>query len=187
MKQPLLLLLYSTSLLLLTYCNHTDMEFSKSVTIFERDIYKKRMSTYVFYPSTLKMINQGNDSSYSELVKNIKKLKICKNNNERDTVRPEMIPLFIDHIKKEQYVELIQIQQNNQNIMIFMRREHHIPCEFMGIVHSENSLMIIDLLGNIPVSIFPLLLNGRMDLSGFNQVLNNKTIQPRHNEKHPGN
>jgi hypothetical protein len=55
-----------------------------------------------------------------------------------------------------------------------MQKQHEKPREFVGIVYGIKEFFIIDLLGSIPVSVLPAMINGNFNISGLNSVLNFK-------------
>ena len=170
------------SFLLLSGCRHPE-DMSQSVKDFEQSSAGKSGTSLYLYPGTIKMFNPDNDSSFNAFVKDIKKLKIVTYKSEKDTIKPDQVRKLINSIRKESFTELMQMKQNNQEISIFLQKENNKPREFLGIIYSENSLMIADLLGTIPMSSLPSLLSGNLKMTGFTSFLNNRT-QKKSNPKH---
>jgi len=175
------------SFLLLTLflfgCKHSD-ELSRSIIKFEESNQDKGARSFYFYPSTIRMFNTDQDSSFNALVKDIKKLKITTFTNEKDTITPDQIKDLITKIHKESFVDLLQMKQGNQQFMVFLQKENNKPREFLGIVYSENNLFIVDLLGSIPVSSLPSLITGNIKMTGFNSLFTNITSQKQSKQKH---
>ncbi len=175
------------SVLVLSSCRHSG-DFSQSVKKFEESNKGKGISAFYFYPGVIRALNFSKDSSYYTIVKDIKKLKIITLNNDKDSISPEQIRVLTSNIRKESFVDLMQMKQNNKQILIFMQKENEKPREFLGVVYGGNSLMIIDLLGVVPISAISSLMSGNLNLSGFSTILNsNKSAKTskRKNEKHP--
>ena len=167
------------SLLLLSGCRHSN-DLSKSIKDFKETNPGKGGMSLFLYPSTIRMLNFDKDTSFNSLVKDIQKLKIIKT----DSVKPEQVQKLIDTIRKESFVDLLQMKQNNQQYLVFLRKENNKPKEFVGIIYSESSLLVIDLLGTIPVTSLPSLINGNMKMTGFASLFNSAKSQKPSKQKH---
>jgi len=168
-------------------CRHSG-DFSQSVKSFEEKNKDKGLTALYFYPGVIRALNFDHDSSYDAMVKGIKKLKIVTFNNDKDSILPDRIKTLAADIRKESFVELMQMKQNNNQTLIFMQKENDKPKEFLGLVYGSNTLMIVDLMGTIPLSAISALMNGNIKLSGISNIINsNKNAKPskRKNEKHP--
>jgi hypothetical protein len=164
-------------------CKHrTDL--SRSVRDFEESNQANGHISFFFYPSTIRMLNFENDTSFNALIKDIEKLKVLSFNNDKDSITPEQITILRNNIYKESFVDLLQMKQDNQQIMIFLRKENSKPREFLGIVYSGKNLTIVDLLGSIPISSLPSLINGKVKLSGLMSVFNNPRSIKQSKQKH---
>jgi len=167
-------------------------DLSQSVKDFEESNSPKRNATLYFYPSTIRMLKGDNsDSVFDALVKDVEKLKISTFKTDSTGVTSEQINRLKSTIRKDSFVDLIQMRQGEQQFSIFLRKENNKPREFLGLVMSDNNLILIDLLGSIPISSLPMLMNGNIKLSGFNTILNgslkNQAQRRRQHEKHTSN
>ena len=168
-------------------CRHSG-DFSQSVKDFEESNKGKGHTALYFYPDVIRALNFDNDTSYITMVKDIKKLKIITFNSDKDSIKPEQIKVLAGKIRKESFVDLMQMKQDNKQILVFMQKENEQPREFLGMVYGGNSLMIIDLIGKVPISAISSLMSGNLKLSGISSILNsNKSpkTSKRKNEKHP--
>lgn len=159
---------------------------------FEESNSQKRNATLYFYPSTIRMLKgDNNDSVFDALVKDVEKVKISTFKADSTGVTFEQISNLKNTLRKNSFVDLMQMRQGDQQFSIFLRKENNKPREFLGLVMSDNSLTLIDLLGSIPVSSLPMLMNGNIKLSGFNTVLNgslkNQAQRRKQHEKHTSN
>lgn len=182
-KHAIFLFLFSW---IIASCSHSENEFSNQVNQLEKT-KERKLTSYVLYPSTIRMLNTSGDSSFNSSIREIKKIKILKNRSERDTFTNSDVQNIVNGIKAEKFVDLMQFQRENQNIRIFMRKVHETPKEFIGVIHSDNNLLVIDLLGNIPPTIFPSLLNGNFDFSGFSKLMSVKRPQNHRHGNNSGN
>lgn len=182
MTQIRLVFIYLTGLFLLSGCNHSSNEFSKAVGEFKDKT--KGISSLYFYAGTLQMLNFTNDTTYNKLIKDVKKMRILSFKSDNDTVRPEQMIALANNIRKESFVDLMQVQQKDYNVMIFMQKLNGKPKEIIGIVYGLKEFFIVDLLGSIPMSILPGIINGNFNMSGLNSVLNyKKPVNPKKTKK----
>lgn len=179
-KHVLFLFLFSW---IIASCSHSENEFSKPVNQLEKT-KERNLTSYVLYPSTIRMLNTSGDSSFNSSIREIKKIKLLKNRSDKDTFTNQEVRDIVNGIKAEKFVDLMQFQKENQNIQIFMRKVRDTPKEFIGVMHSDNNLIIVDLLGNIPATIFPSILNGNFDFSGFSKLM---TVKRPQNHRHGNN
>lgn len=164
--------LLAVSFIIVSSCKPRS-DLSQSVKDFEETNQGKGHFSMYFYPSTINMLNYENDTSFKALVKDIKKLKIVTYTNDKDSILPEQVNDLRDKIRKESFIDLMQMKHNNQQVMVFIKKEDKKQKEFLGIVYSEKKLVIVDLLGSVPISSLPSLVNGNIKLSGFLSVVSN--------------
>lgn len=170
-------------LILLAGCSRHS-EFCQSVKEFEEANAGKGIATLYFYPSTIQMLNSENDSAFNAMAKDIQKLKVITLKNEKESIKASRVSSLIASIRKESFVDLMQMRQNNQQVSVLLRKENNQPKELLGLVYGEENLIIIDLLGSIPVSSLPALMSGHIKLSGFSSVLNNYKPQKQSRQQH---
>jgi len=170
-----------TAIILLAGCMHSE-DFSQSVRNFQEKNAGKGGMALHFYPGTIGMLNPNRDSAFNSLVKDIKKLKIAT--FKTDSAKTFDVSNLISNIRKEAFVDLIQMKQNNRQFQIFLRKKNNKPKEFIGLVKSDNDLIVIDLLGSIPMSSLPALMSGNINLAGFTSVFNNSKSQFQSKQKH---
>ena len=176
-------LILQLCLILLIGCKHSN-EFSPAVKDFEESNSAQRQISLFLYPSTIQMLNYSNDSSFKTLVKDVEKLKIVSFKTDSNGVKPTQLNYLITKIHKESFVDLMQMKQNNQRFSIFCKNENNKPKELLGIVYSEDNLMVIDLLGSIPLSALPSLLNGNIKITGLTSLLNSNKSQNQRRREH---
>ncbi|MBE0651640.1 MAG: DUF4252 domain-containing protein [Bacteroidales bacterium] len=170
---------YLISLLLLSSCSQSRPTFSKAVTRFDDSI--KGTSTMYFYPAVLDVLNYSGDSTMASVIKDIKKIKIVR--LSKDTIRRTIADSLIDGVKNENFVSLMEMGREGYLINLFMKKQSHNINQYVAVAYSPKSMMVIDLLGNIPFKYLPVLLSNSTNFSGFSTVLNAK----RQNDRNKNN
>jgi hypothetical protein len=154
----------------LSGCNNNTNSFSPVTQQFQDSV--KGENTVCLYPSTLKMLNTKNDSNLNEILKNIKKVKVVTYNKLKDSVKKIDIQYYAAKIKNENFVDLMQLKQNDKDIRVYLLKHHDKPAKLYGIISDSANVILIDLVGSIPINKLSALANGKTDLSGFSSILN---------------
>ena len=116
------------------------------------------------------MLNFTQDPSFNNLISDVKKLRVITINNEKDSLDKKLMSALANQIHKESYVDLMQVKQQGYTIMVFMKQHNGKPKEFIGMGYDLKSCFIVDLLGNIPISMLPSLFNGNFKMAGLNEA-----------------
>jgi hypothetical protein len=166
--------------LALTGCQNKINQFSSTSQQFQDSV--KGEFTLCFYPSTIRMLNFDNDETIKELTGTIKKLKIITYKPSDITI-PINISALTQKIKNEKYGDLLRFKQKDKDIQIYMLQEHGEPKKFYGIINDSSQLILIDLVGNIPLKHLTSIATGKINLSGFQSVLNFTRPSIKHKNK----
>jgi hypothetical protein len=173
-----LLLLFSV-FIILSGCSSSSNEFCKAVSDFKENT--GNITSFYFYNSTLRMVNFTHDPSYDKLISDVKKIRVLTLKNEKEDLDQKRMIALANQIHKESFVDMMQMKQQGYTIMVFMKKHNDQPIEFIGMGYDLKSCFIVDLLGSIPVSVLPSLINGNFKMAGLNSVLNFKA--PENSEK----
>lgn len=175
-----------TGLFILFGCRHTPYEFNSSVKDFEDST--KGISRFYFYPGTIKMLNLKKDSAFANLFKDVKRIKVLSfSNNEKDTLDHKKVLNLIAKIRKEGFEDMMQMKQDKQQLLLFIRKENGLPHQ-IGINITEKDLYVVEILGNLRMSFLMNFLKKENSFEGFNTVLNlNKSSKPEPPKKEHGN
>ncbi len=166
-------------LILFAGCMRSRPTFSAAVTRFDDSV--KGTSTLYFYPAVLDILNYSGDSTLALAIKDIKKIKVVR--LSQDSIRPSLEDSLVDGIKSERFVNLMEMGREGYRINLFMKKQVHEMNEYVAVAYSVKSMMVIDLLGNIPFRYLPVLLSNSTDLSGFTTVLNAKNNRRNHRDR----
>lgn len=125
-----------------------------------------------FYPAVLDVLNYSGDSTLASVIKDIKKIKIVR--LSKDTIRRTIADSLIDGVKNEHFVSLMEMGREGYLINLFMKKQSHEVNQYVAVAYSPKSMIVIDLLGNIPFKYLPALLSNSTNFSGFSAVINAK-------------
>ena len=118
------------------------------------------------------MVNFAKDSSFNNLVKNIQKVRVLTFKSEKNDLNRQQMTKLEESIHKESYIDMMQVSKDGFKILIFMQKHHGKPAKFIGLGYDLKSFYIVDLVGSIPMTVLPSIINGNYNISGFSSVLN---------------
>lgn len=140
---------------------------SKSITQF-RENYKENSNLF-FYSSTLKMLNTDNNPELADLLKDIEEIRVLNYEKNKQAFTGTAIKNLTDALLQENYVNLMQMKERGNNIALYSRQKREKTVGFVAVVDNTESLILIDLVGNIDVKKF-LELKQKLDVSMGNQL-----------------
>jgi hypothetical protein len=166
------ILLLLSGIMIISSCSKSSNEFCKAVSDFNNNT--GNTTSLCFYKSTLGMLNFAGDSSYNKLISGVKKLKVITFTSDKETLNQTRMSALANQIRKESFVDMMQMKKDGFTILIFLQKHNEKPREFIGIGYNEKSFYIIDLVGTIPMSLLPSIISGNFNMPGLNSVLNFK-------------
>jgi len=140
---------------------------SKSVTRFRSDF--KESSNMFFYSSTLKMLNSENNPDLSEILENIEEIRVLNYKKADQKFSKEDISDLKGSLEKETYNNIMMINEKGNSINVYNRERKGRTTGMVAIVENMESLVLIDLIGNIDVKKF-LQLKQKLDSRSGNQL-----------------
>jgi len=140
---------------------------SKSVTRFRSDF--KESSNMFFYSSTLKMLNSENNPDLSEILENIEEIRVLNYKKADQKFSKEDISDLKGSLEKETYNSIMMINEKGNSISVYNRERKGRTSGMVAIVENMESLVLIDLIGNIDVKKF-LQLKQKLDSRSGNQL-----------------
>lgn len=181
-------------------CSTRQNELNESLSKLQKD--NKDVTTLYFYPGSLKMLNLNNDSSFNDMIKDIKKAKLIYwtiniDSSKTDSIRlqvQQQIHSIIKKLEHDEFANLMKFRQDKMQVTLMLKKHHDKPVEFVGLFYDQTNVYILDLLGNISAKALPAILSGNMKMSGFQSIINvikpeSNTNQPakKHDRKNTGN
>jgi Domain of unknown function (DUF4252) len=111
--------------------------------------------TLYFYRNTLRMLNQTEDPSFDELIKDIEKMRflmIDKTNSKFDN--EEYKKLLADY-KGEAYEEMMTGRYDGRNFDIYLKEKNGDVKGTVILANDSTSLIVLDILGKIALNKAP--------------------------------
>ncbi len=139
-------------LLLLLFCNQVIYGQSKSVTHFRSDF--KENSNVFFYSSTLKMLNSENNPEFAEILKDIDEIRVLNYSKPEQNFDFDDVAKLKQDLKDEGYDNLMMIRNKENGIDLFKREKRGKTVGFVAVVENDDTLVLIDLSGNIDMDKF---------------------------------
>jgi len=125
---------------------------SKSIDRFRK---KNPEDNNVFiYPGTIQMFQEMEEADAAGLFEDIEKIRILNYSKNENGQYRDKIQMLRDDLKKEDYVDLLIMNENNNRINIYSKEKRKQTVGFVAIIDSENKLMIIDVKGSLDFSEF---------------------------------
>jgi len=125
---------------------------SKSIASFRED--HKESSNVFFYSSTLKMLNTDNNPQLGDLLREIEEIRVLNYDKEKQNFTRDDIVSLKTALKDEDYVNLMMTNENGNSLNLYSRQKRGKTVGFVALVENKESLILIDLIGNIDVKKF---------------------------------
>jgi hypothetical protein len=125
---------------------------SKSITRFH-DKHKENSNMF-FYSSTLKMLNTENNPQLSDLLGEIEEIRVLNYDKEKQNFTRDDIVSLKNALKDEEYVNLMMTNEKGNSLNLYSRQKRGKTVGFVALVENKESLILIDLIGNIDVKKF---------------------------------
>jgi len=122
-----------------------------------------------FYSSTLKMLNSENNPDLSEILENIEEIRVLNYKKADQKFSKEDISDLKGSLEKETYNNIMMINEKGNSISVYNRERKGRTSGMVAIVENMESLVLIDLIGNIDVKKF-LQLKQKLDSRSGNQL-----------------
>ncbi|NND32659.1 MAG: hypothetical protein HKN76_08720 [Saprospiraceae bacterium] len=104
---------------------------------------------FYFYPSTLRVLNPGDDPHFYKVIRGIKKVAILR----MDNVDPKIMPETIRHLMTEEaYVDLMSMDAPGYRIRTLGKDE---PMEYILFIEANNDRYIVSIQGQVNVLQLP--------------------------------
>ena len=107
-----------------------------------------------FYSSTLKMLNTENNPQLSDLLGEIEEIRILNYDKEKQNFTHDDIVSLKNALKDEEYVNLMMTNEKGNSLNLYSRQKRGKTVGFVALVENKESLILIDLIGNIDVKKF---------------------------------
>lgn len=105
-----------------------------------------------FYRNTLRMLNQSDDPSFDELIKDIEKMKFLMIDKAGSQFTKEDYQKLLTGYKSENYEEMMSGRMEGRNFDVYLRESGGDVKGTVILANDSTSLMVLDILGKISLS-----------------------------------
>ena len=158
MKTILTLLLFSTVSLI----------FGQTKTTQSLDDKYEGLTLY-FYRNTLRMLNQTEDPSFDELIKDIEKMRFLMIDKSKSKFDLADYKKLLTGYKDEEYEEVMTGRYDGRNFDVYLKEKNGDIKGTVILATDSTSVIVLDILGKIALNKAPdlfKLINGSTDIGG---------------------
>jgi hypothetical protein len=133
---------------------------SRSISRFRSDF--KENSNMFFYSSTLKMLNPDNNPELADVIKGIDEIRVLNYTKAQQPFKKQDITNLKNALQEEGYNIIMMVNQQGNAINLYNREKHGNTVGFVALIENSESMILVDLIGNIDVKKF-MELKGKLD------------------------
>jgi hypothetical protein len=104
--------------------------------------------TLFFYNNTLRMLNQDNDKTFDELIKDIEKMKFIMVDKAKAFTKADYKKLTSDY-KGESFEEIMSSRYQGKNFDVYLKEVSGKTKGMIVLVNDSSSLYVLDIVGSI--------------------------------------
>jgi Domain of unknown function (DUF4252) len=108
-----------------------------------------------FYRNTLRMLNQSEDKSFDELIKDIEKMRFLMIDKTNSTFNKEEYKKLLADYKSEEYEEMMTGRYEGRDFNVFVREKSGDVKGTILLASDSSSLLVLDILGKIALDKAP--------------------------------
>jgi len=128
--------------------------FAQTKTTQALDDQHEGLSLY-FYRNTLRMLNQAEDKSFDELIKDIEKMRFLMIDKNKSTFGKEEYKKLLSGYKGEEYEEIMTGRYDGRNFDIYLKEKKGDIKGTVILASDSTSLIVLDILGKIELTKAP--------------------------------
>jgi len=125
---------------------------SKSIDQFRKE-YKEDNNVFI-YSSTLQMLNTENNPEFADLIKDIEEIRVLNYTRANQKFTADRITTLKTSLKKEEYTELMIINEKDNKINLYGREKRGKTVGFVALVENPETFVVIDVDGNLDIHKF---------------------------------
>ena len=130
---------------------------SKSIDRFRKE-FKEDNNVFI-YSSTLQMLNSENNPGFADLIKDIEEIRVLNYTRANQKFTADRITTLKTSLKKEEYTELMIINEKDNKINLYSREKRGKTVGFVALVENPETFVVIDVNGNLDIHKFMQLKN----------------------------
>jgi len=140
---------YITLLAFLFLCLST-MAQSKTTESLHKQ-YDDALALF-FYNNTLRMINQGGDKEFDELIKDVEKMKFLMIDKNAKNFGAADYKKLVGNYKAEAFEEIMTSRHQGKNFDVYMKEKNGKTSGMIVAVNDSTNLYVLDIVGSIALN-----------------------------------
>jgi hypothetical protein len=118
------------------------------------DLQKKHEDALAlfFYNNTLRMLNQKEDKTFDELIKDIEKMKLLMIKKDEFTFTKDDYKNLVKNYKGESFEEIMTSRFEGKNFDVFIKEKDNKTKAMLVLINDSNNLYVLDILGSIALN-----------------------------------
>jgi DNA repair exonuclease SbcCD ATPase subunit len=126
------------------------VSFGQSKTT--QDFHKKHQNAFTlfFYNNTLKMYIPEDNQEFTEMIKDLEKVKVVKIDKVKDKFSKTDYATLVKNYKDEKFEDLMSMNKDGSDIQVYIKEKNGKTLGLVILMNEKDSLTIVDILGSIP-------------------------------------
>lgn len=129
----------------------TSVCFSQTQTTNKlSDAYSSR--TFFLYNNTLRMVNQGGDKDFDELIKDIEKMKVVWVNKKEKSFGAEQYKKLVADYKAEKFEEIMNTRYEGKSFNAYIKEKDGDTKGVVVTVDDGENVYVMDIVGKVAIN-----------------------------------
>jgi hypothetical protein len=107
---------------------------------------KYKGTSYFFYNNTLRMINQGEDPGFDDVIRDIEKMKILMIKKSAGDFNYKKV---VEGYKGESFEEMMTSRVDGKNFDVYVQEKNNKTTGMLVLVNDASNLFVLDIVGRI--------------------------------------
>lgn len=131
-----------------------------------QDKYKDSFALF-FYNNTLEMLNQTDSKEFTELVRDIDKMKFLRIGRSENKIDNKAIAGLVKDYHEEDFEDLMTMRHEGMNVNVYIQEEKGVTSGLVILMTDNESLSVLDIKGSVPLNKLASLLSQMDKAEGF--------------------
>ena len=105
---------------------------------------------FMFYHSSLRMLNVEDDPDFDRMIRDIEKIKVLMIEKEESFESEKVLSEIKDGLEDEEFEELMAVKSKDYNIGVYILEDDESEGFFL-LMNEDDNLIAIDLVGSMPI------------------------------------
>lgn len=105
-----------------------------------------------FYNNTLRMINQGEDKEFDDLIKDIEKMKFLMIDKKAKNFGAPEYKKLVGEYKSESFEEIMTSRHQGKSFDVYIKEQDHKTKGMIVTVNDSTNLYVLDIVGSVALN-----------------------------------